>query len=384
MRVIRTITPNNHERGFVSIFSVIFFIIVATIITTGFLRIALWEGRQATDNSSANSALAAARSGIEDGKRALLLYARTTDVPLKTALQSAIASQGCTDIFANPAISAALKIPTNGKIETQNLDEQYYTCLTMQPYTDNYESVVAPGKSVIVPLQSQGDFSTVTIRWHKLGGTDGILQPSLSVPGTDNPAIADFPDKLPTFLRLQIIAVPTGSSASVNNIRSATGFLRTTTVGAAGAPVGFMTDDNSYPKLSAGTAPCVTALMEYACNVTLSGTSGTTFLPANTAAYTYYLRLTSLYKSVHFQVVMQDPVGGAVKFSMVQPEIDSTGKSGSTLRRIKARVKLINDAYLPEYTAEAFGDGGDGKICKAFSVSSATIIDDPTGQCILP
>ncbi|MGB3008805.1 MAG: hypothetical protein WBB33_00425 [Candidatus Saccharimonadales bacterium] len=392
MSNITDISPmvRRSQSGFVSIFSVLFFIIIATIITTGFLRIALRETQQAIDNSSANSALAAARAGIEDGKRALVLYNKTSDTTLKTAIQDAIATQNCTAIFGNSDIASALSLDTNGKVETQNLDQQYYTCLTIQPDTDTYETVVAPGKSTIIPLQAKTNFDSVTLRWHKLS-TDGALTSGAEPLVGTNPNVADFASTgVPTFIRLQLIAVP--NATTVTNISSATGFIRTNTKIAGAAPTNFMSYDSSGPKQAAGVTSCNTSVTEYACEVVLNAASfpgvipppapPSPIFPINTAANTYLLRVSALYSNVHIQAIMKNGADTS-KFSMVQPEIDSTGKSGDTFRRLKARVKFANDAYVPEYTAEAYGTGGQGKICKAFSVTSATMVQsDPT--CLLP
>ena len=78
---------------------------------------------------------------------------------------------------------------------------------------------------------------------------------------------------------------------------------------------------------------------------------------------------------------MLDSSSATIPFLMVQPEIDVTGKSGNTLRRLKARVKFSSDVDLPEYVAEANG-GDDGMICKAFTVNNTQIFDST--ECPLP
>jgi Tfp pilus assembly protein PilX len=62
------------ERGVVSLFTVMFFTILVTVLTVGFVRIMINERRQSTDEDLTTRAYYAAESGVEDAKRALQQY----------------------------------------------------------------------------------------------------------------------------------------------------------------------------------------------------------------------------------------------------------------------------------------------------------------------
>ena len=73
MNTKRNIPMNRQlEQGVASILTVIFFILIASVITIGFIRLSLNEGRQSLEDSLSKSALAAAYSGVSDAKRAIL------------------------------------------------------------------------------------------------------------------------------------------------------------------------------------------------------------------------------------------------------------------------------------------------------------------------
>src|SRR6266496_6576946 len=99
------------ERGFVSLFTVIFFMLLITIITVGFWRIMAIEQRQSLDNDLTASANAAAQSGIEDAKRAIIKYnSLSNGDPLKAQLEAALTSSECDALTGNNSIRTALNL----------------------------------------------------------------------------------------------------------------------------------------------------------------------------------------------------------------------------------------------------------------------------------
>lgn len=386
------IAHRHPQAGFVSMFTLMFFIVVASIVTVGFLRLVALEARQAQDSSSTNSALAAARAGIEDGKRAILLYNSLPDTdPAKIAIEAAISSKECDGIYGSAAVASALGIEQSGLVKTDGLEEQYYTCLTVRPNTPTYEAIARPTNSMMVPLSSAAPFQKINIQWHR-HGLDGPIASGKSVAG--NPSVADvIAEELPTFMRIQLVKSPT--TGSIQDVTSVTGFIRTTTIpGPPGAYNSSMLSHDYpslvgtvYPKDSVTvpttncTAPGAT---DYSCNITLNLAGLAGFDPIDTSGNKYFLRLTPLHKEVNVRVSLLDTADAPVEFTMVQPEIDVTGKSGDTLRRLKARVKFTPNIRIPEYVVEANGtDPGSGTICKAFGVN-ASGISDPGGGCPLP
>lgn len=369
--MIKAFPNNNREEGAVSIFSVIFFIILTSIITIGFIRIVNIEQRQAIDNSSSANALAAARSGVEDGKRVLLLAEKlpTTD-PLKATIDAILnGPMDCDTILGNSSIAGKLKITADGKVYQDGGDGgQSYTCLTIDRDTESYINEVGVGKSVIVPLKPKsGSFSTIRFSWHDNSRDE---TPTAVAGFSGNPTFTELnTEKTPSHMRLQLIKVPTGPSAKPSTITSKTGFLSTSVVPVMSPPVALTLNDDqnvaSTSPVSALSQPTASCSMtdEYAC------VSDVTFGGYNSPLYDYYLRVSALYRVTSFRVEMLDGANIPVKFDGVQPIIDVTGKSGDTFRRIQARVGFSPTVALPEYVAESTGDGSSKGICKDVNIA---------------
>lgn len=374
------------QKGAVSIFSVIFFIIITSIITVGFIRVINIEQQQAIDNSSSANALAAARSGIEDGKRALLLAQRLSGVDasdpatgqLKSKLDTALHNESCNAILGQTEITNALGVTSSdGKVYKAGEDGgQYYTCLTINQFTSDYQNESQPNKSVIVPIKPEagGDISRINLKWHAFaqdGTYTGIHNPA------GNPAsVGDFP----SHMRLQLIAVPKGSF-SVSQIESWTGFLnaQVLTQTHSGSPTDLTLDSDGASAYTIPRSWPVATLCkgggaggaEYACESNL-------MLPApgfDMNSKDYYLRVTAIHKKAGFQVMMIDSTGSVVRFDGIQPTIDATGKSGDTFRRLRARVSFTAHVDLPENLVEAgSSDPGAGNICKNVKVSGSSVV----------
>ena len=371
---------NRQQSGFVSIFSILFFIILATIIAVGFLRVVVQERQQSIDNSSSAAALAAARSGVEDAKRAIILYNTTNNPSLKGKLETIINGGGsCTSLFADADVGKALGLDSTGRIKITGLDEQYYSCIKIMANTNSYESTVAPRSSVIIPLVTTGTFNTIKLEWHD-PAKDGNIDSAVFDGNGNNPTQeAWLAAHIPTYMRVQLLKSPAGATTDVG-LQSGTSFLPVTVSAVGGGTMQNVTlsDDANNDRLQARSSAtqCSRGSVQYACSVLLTGPG--LLLPSDGASL-YFLRVTALYGQTHFRVTASSDNGSTpVPLKMVQPEIDSTGRSGNTLRRLKARVRFTSDVYIPEFVAEANGQGGKGKICKDFSVSASTLNESST------
>ena len=377
----------SNQSGFVSLFTVIFFMLLITIITIGFLRIMAAEQRQALDNDLNASAQAAAQSGIEDAKRAILKYnSLPSSDPLKAQLQTALTSSQCDALFTNASVRTALNLNNTGSINNQAGLNEYYTCLSVNLNTPDYIGSASAGKSEFVPLVPQnGDkYDKVTISWHLASqtiGKDGDGEPNNYAPGVLLPPVTGAANSwsaqgYPAYLRVELYGYPNGTftGANVDNLSRSVFLVPNASSNAAAisstTPIDMPTTDprgfeqnktNLIGIKCSGTPPSIPT-GSYACSATLQLDTSQPSTSNN-----YFLRVTPLYGSTHFSVQMIRNPSTIVNFSGVEPVVDSTGRASDVFRRIQSRIRLDNTANLPEYAAESAGD-----ICKTMQVSDGS------------
>ncbi len=388
----------NRQQGFVSIFSVLFFTLLAAVITIGFVRLMVIEQQQALDNDSTSRALSAAEAGVEDAKRAIDYYAKLGGGAEKDAIRAALASDKCDALFTNTS-DVAKSIGLVGKngvlADGQNLR---YTCLNVALNTADYTKPIAANTSQVIALRGETDFNQLTVEWHKIsngsGGKDSDGVPANYPLAGDLPRISDFGKdgaQPPAFMRLQLIGVPKGSfNRGDLEARSRIVFLSPQAPGGA-SETDFTAADNrgfnSVKSSPIGTKCVATAQAKdnegkYACAFTLTLPGGS----LDTKNNNYYLQLTPLYRSTNIRVQLKqknisDPSAASsiVKFNEVQPSIDSTGAAADVFRRVEARVELPDETYATLRYAAEVGDN----ICKNFYVTN-----DPAqwqaNQCTAP
>lgn len=365
---MNSMQPKQTEGGFVAIFTVMFFMIFTMVITVGFLRVVGQEQQQSTDNSLSASALSAARAGVEDAKRALMLYNEGTNSDFNGALSAAFTQKGCDDLFTDSKIAGPLGIDSQGRVAGGANLNQYYSCLTIEPYTDDFVSKVTQETSDVVPLRTQDDASvrSIDFSWH---GTSSSLD---GQPGSYVTAINELPrptswGSKPALMRLQLISAPKGT-INLSALKSRTIFLLPGTSGNPGV-ADFAAEGPPKPIGCSGTPGSVAA--PYACNVRLA-------IPSDFQNNQLYLRITPLYRSSYVKFSLKAGDGSIVKLDMVEPIVDSTGRTAEVFRRIQARVRLDGNAQVPEYVLETGND-----ICKNFSIDT-TLKDDTINCPIIP
>lgn len=370
------------QGGFVSLFTVIFFMLLITVITVGFLRIMAIEQRQSLDNDLSASALAAAESGIEDGKRALLAYYNpATPGALRSDLSAAFANGACDSLTSVSSIQSQIGI--NGQAVGGTGLNQSYTCLNVKLDSPDYLGQSQASKSEILPLRAGTSYDQIKISWHLLSasvGSEGDGQPANlapTVPVSLLPQIGGSQswasEGYPSYLRVQLFGNPTGSfTRSDLNDRSRSVFLVPSDSGGAGAidlgaadPSHNFDTAKSSPNTAAECGNNFTLYGTYLCTATLTLPSGAQYTSANN---NYYLRITPLYGPAHFRVqLLNSSTGDTVDLRGVQPLIDATGKAEDVYRRLQVRVRLNPTTGLPEYAAESADT-----ICKNMQVADGS------------
>ena len=375
------------EQGFVSLFTVIFFMLLITIITVGFLRIMQAEQQQSIDNDLNASAQAAAQSGVEDAKRAILLYnSPSTAGPLKAALRTALNSSSCNALFSDATISSALKLDNSGSINNQAGLNEYYTCLSVDLDTPDYVGQSTAGKSQFIPLvpQTGNPYEQILISWHLASpspGSDGDGEPTRYAPGILLPpvtgGVASWSSQgYPAYLRVELYGYPNGNFGRSNVDQLSHSVFLVPNYASNAAALGSATPINLGTVDPRGANQAKTDLVgikctgappsiptgTYACTARLQLPNG---FPS--ASNNYFLRVTPEYGPTHFQIQMMHNTSNVVDFSGVEPLIDSTGRASDVFRRVQVRVQPSNTANLPEYAAETADS-----ICKNMQVADGS------------
>lgn len=384
------------EYGFVSLFSTIFFMLLITVITLGFIQVMTNEQQQATNNDLSDSALASAQSGIEDGKRAILKYFSLTAGAQKNTYLTQMTSpkSDTCDALTGSSIATDLGLSSTGNVVNNSQIDQAYTCLSVNLNSPDFLSQQTVGKSQIVPLQAVGgSFEQVKVSWHLLSSTvgkdgDGLPgSPSGTAPyyaagpllypqvaSGANPSWSRY--GYPSYLRVELFGYPSAGSFTRADItqRSRTVLLVPTTSGGYNAttPIDLGTADPNpgtfgQSELQPSTVTCDSTpaadIGAYACTALLQLPAGATY---TSSANNYFLRITPIYGQTHFRVALVHS-GSEVSFNQVQPIVDATGRANNVYRRLQARVMVNQMTNFPEYALESANT-----ICKNLQVSNNT------------
>ncbi|RWZ79529.1 MAG: hypothetical protein EOT04_01295 [Candidatus Chaera renei] len=353
------------QNGFVSIFTVLFFIVLITVLTFGFMRVMLNEQRQAVNNALTASAYNAAEAGVEDAKRALLRYQSLSGGTLKTAYQNALSSTTCPGIAGSSDVRKDLNLlwDANNKsvqISNQSAYLESYTCLIIQRNTDDYLGRLTANSSDLIPLRGAAPFTKVEISWHKTSSDADKIPAGYPLAGELYDTGTWASRGYPAMLRAQFMENQQ-SSFQLNQLDNLnrTVFLQPVRVGSSVPPTGLSLDtyDPKSPSPSKNLQPVSINCSDsaaYACRVIINLDG-----PMDPGGKLVYLRLSSLYVGTNFQVRLLDGASRIVPFDGVQPLVDSTGKANDAFRRVLSRVRLDVTPFYPAYALEV----GNG-LCK--------------------
>jgi Tfp pilus assembly protein PilX len=405
------------QSGAVSLFVVIFAMLIITVVTISFLRLMMVDQSQASDTDLSQSAYDSAQAGVEDAKRALLHYQQvcSSTPSLCAALASSLSSDVCNAAVLIDGVVPSSSVKggtpsTPGEIMVQQstsatdaILDQAYTCVTMKLATQDYVGQLSADDSQIVPLISESPYDTVTIRWFSrddLADSTGALDLQNVVSGALLPekTQAGWPTTRPSLMRAQLIQFGSSfkldgfdyvkDSGGTTQSNANTVFLYPSSSAGASTIDSFTaldtrkdspTDepDADSPTNTPKTVRCLPNISGggYACSMSLRLPE-----PIDGGGRTAFLRLTSLYNKSHFQVVLTN--GGApdtggtniIKFKDVQPEVDSTGRANDIFRRVQSRVNLYDTSFpYPDATIDITGN-----FCKDFGVTDSQYI---AGSC---
>lgn len=409
MAMRRIFMKHNKENGQVAIISVMFFMILFSVVVISFMRVVVAEQRQATNNELSASALAAAESGVEDAKR-ILAYCKDNPAATECQVIFNINNNSCNAIIGNNVLmSTKLKanvIDVSGSKQVvvsadgNQKYQQYYTCLIIKYLTSDYTgNLTSNGKTEIIPLKfvnaagsPVSSFPYFSISWHSNGDTG-----NKPVTGLDNntnlPTLQAWKSagNRPAVLRVELVTVPKSGftldqitdSARAVTLRPGTSSAGGVTTTAGGRTGVYNLDQWQQRKEPNGSqipiirSDCTSASQIYACwqkSFTIGGSNSFDLVNND-----YYLRVQAIYNNTDFKVTANDSTGATLYFNGIQPSVDVTGRASDAFKRLSSRLKLevITDdstmSWWPEYALES----GD-EICKDLTVQLETGVDNCT------
>lgn len=377
----------NHrtEQGATAMIVVLFSTLLFIVITVGFMNLMVQDQRASIDTELSRGAYDAALSGVEDGKRVLQKCADGDADACKTVADYQTTS-AC-DIVS--AVGIAHADATTNEVNLQSvvssgssgLDyQQAYTCVRIQPNTNDYLGTLSTDQSILVPLRTVGPVNKATVMWYtqanagqntiKLTSTGDVSLPTVSSWG---------PTTSPPMLRVELIQYEKGS-LNVTDLDNDNG-AHTLYLYPKQVPFleyAFSRDGRRSGTLVPLAASCNTTFIGnggYACRTTLDLPP----LPSggDISQRVAYLRITAMYGGTDFSVTpLMDAAN--VMFDGVQPIIDSTGRAADLFRRVSARVERtdpLESMLMPRATVDMTGN-----LCKTLTVGD-TPSDYIPGAC---
>jgi Tfp pilus assembly protein PilX len=373
------------ESGAVSLFLVIFAMLLITVITLSFVRTMVADQSQSSLADLSQSAHDSSLAGTEDAKRALIYYrtvctnGSVADCATATAaLNSPVCNEGLTTILPDIIPNQEVKIQQTQSSTDTNGYDQAYTCVKVTLDTPDYLGTADANTSQLIPLKADGDINTVTVQWY-MPSDLGSSSANVSLIGdsaVSKPLYlqTNWPANRPSLLRAQLMQVGANftladfdTSNTVNSDTNTVFLYPTGTTGTARTvtnPLAIAQKDiRKTPTGAPQPVKCTGKLSAggYACSVTLTLPQA---IGQTDDSRTAYLRLTPMYNSTHFRVTLGGATG-SLNFSGVQPSIDSTGRASTQYSRVETRVDLSStNLAFPEAAIDLTGN-----LCKDFVVT---------------
>ena len=316
---------NKYQSGFVSIVVSLIIGIVLSLITIGFAQLMQREQKDVLERQLSTQAFYAAESGVNDAALELKL------------------NPSSTKYTSNTCPAAPVTISATGPVEV--------SCVLVNsaPTELRFDGISTDvSKSKVVPLITSSKPASVTVQW-----VDSAGGANFRTSGSDFPPATGWTSDTGM---LKLTIVPFQANMSRESLFAATGivYLNPRT-GSPAAPVTINYDD---VKGLDGQG----AVVDARCSPTSQCVATINNIPAT--ADEFYLILSSVYRPNSVTITAKDGVGNPLVLRGVQTDIDSTGRTNDTLRRIQVR-KPIRDDYL--YAGGALDS--TGPICKLILTS---------------
>ncbi len=378
------------ERGAVAILTVLFLVIILSILSLGFLRLSITEQQQSSDDDLSARAYYGAEAGVTDARVMLKQAAGGYLAALKTGYDEDFGTYLNSEYNASTCKAGANK-GFSGRVSAKTDLDIEYTCLRLLPKSDFQTSVGEDDVDVVIlPGLTDG----VDIEWHQVAeeGSAGIPgDGSFTVNGTQEELLlrkqAYRQEDYPALLRATFF------------YREADGTFKQKT--AYLYPKNFNeTSSFNFTNFDGGvlSTRCNTSTSPagFACRAAIRNLPTTTDILA--------VALKSIYRDTTIRVTASRSGSGttpggsriAIDIDKGQVVADSTGRSGTVFRRVEAYLnlsglffkELLNidddsvDEYLSSQDAEFITISGKS-LCKTFNVGTTARDFSGSQWCVL-
>lgn len=363
----------DRQSGAVSLFAVVFAMLLLIVLTISFTKLMVREQQQATNNDLSQSAYDSALAGVEDAKR--LIRACQSDSAACSQLSGAKEQCQAVGSFIAGSANSVQETLIQSSSSGNQLD-QAYTCVLINMATPDYLYTASEGKAELIPLKASDTIEKIAIEWHSRDDTGNQPVAISNSNALELPVRDAWGATAPPIIRAQLITP--GSQFSVPELdaseKSKTIFLRPVGAVSGNSPTNTIdinslsraTGGQEYSNSPAGVVCTSQYVYEdyYACRVEIT-------VPAISVADSTnaFLRLNTVYKGAQVRVTLMKADGSVINFDGIQPAVDSTGRANNLFRRVEARLKIGEDFPYPNYAVDV-----KNSLCKDFAVTSNAVI----------
>jgi len=341
-----------NQSGLVSIVVVSVLVILLALVSIGFARLMDRTLTNSVNNQQSLAAEYAARSALND----VITYLKTNP---------GISSNNCTQLMA-------VGQPFYNKNNLSGDNRTAYKCILINPQPgDLAYQAISPNTSqdikLSMPPAPAPPVDKLSFSWQSNDGQTNYTACSTSFL---DETTWDTNNCAPP-LRVTIYPVPVGGAITNAQTKSKTFFLYPN---GSGTSTAWSTADGSLK-----TTTCVAAA-DYDCNMDITGLS--TAISPSTLGY-LLVRVTPLYDKADLKIKAYDISNNPV-VTGGQSQVDVTAQSGSTLKRLQARVEVGGSVAAATSTAPDYSLRSAKTVCKRYQVLAALVIVDTTPHAVPP
>lgn len=357
-----------NKKGAVSLFVVIFFSLLVSVLAFGFIRTSVREQQVSLTSNLSQSAYDAAQVGIEDAKRLLVKYrsqcftgTESACTNLRTQLDYGTCNSSVSTLYSDTANQNEFLI----KKDVNSDYNQAYTCVIIDRKPSDFLGTLKADETKVVPLLGVSAFDKIQVEWFTkanidINKTNSVFNALTILPDTDS-----YDYSMPPVLSAKYIAIPTSSFtlSGLSNSSSTYSRLfmkpaRTVLSKDIDTRDTSLTISSDAPQGSKGffDVKCEDSFKyTYSCKVIIN---------LGVAIDKALFELKSFYNNTDYRITLLNNTT-PVRFNESQISVDSTGRASNVFRRIETRLEKSFTEVYPSSAVEITND-----FCKDFNITN--------------